>query len=149
MITDVLKRMASGENPELIQEVIASYIGMGYWEKLEEKNREMRGKASREEIVGKYRGKQMYSEKTDLLERFKDVGDFEIQVILRNLDKETLVAALSGASGLIVTGFLANLSDRLLYFISEDLDSWKGTERDIVQAQRRLLAIGGCFLPEV
>ena len=90
----------------------------------------------------------MYSERTDLLERFKDVGDFEIQVILRNLDTETLVAALKGATGSIVTGFLMNLSDRLLYFISEDLDKWEGTEEEILKAQRRVLTIGGCFLPE-
>lgn len=148
MVVDVLKRMASGENGELIREVIASYIGMGYWERLEEKNREIRGKASRESIIGKYHDKSLYSERTDLLERFASVGDFEIQVILRNLDSETLVAALQGASGLIVSGFLANLSDRLLYFISEDLDMWKGTEEEILKAQRRVLAIGGCFLPE-
>ena len=149
MVTDVLKRIASGENGELIREVIVSYIGMGYWERLEEKNREASGKTSRENIIMKYRDKQMYSERTDLLERFKDVGDFELQVILKNLDSETLVTALQGASGLIVTGFLMNLSDRLLFFISEDLDNWKGTEEDILKAQRRILAIGGCFLPEV
>ena len=83
-----------------------------------------------------------------MLERFETVGDFELQVILRNLDNETLAAALSGASGKIVAGFLMNLSDRLLYFISEDIDNWCGTENDIVKAQHRVLAIGGCFLPE-
>ena len=39
-----------------------------------------------------------------------------------------------------------NLSDRLLYFVSEDIDNWSGTEEDILKAQRRVLAIGGCFL---
>jgi len=149
MIVEVLKRMASGENGEVIREVISSYIGMAYWERMEEKNREIQGKENRESIIAKYRGKQLYSEKTDLLERFNSVGDFEIQVILRNLETDTLVAALKGASGVIVTGFLLNLSDRLLYFISEDLDKWSGTEEEILKAQRRVLTIGGCFLPEV
>ena len=72
-----------------------------------------------------------------------------MQVILRNLDNETLVAALKGASGLIVTGFFENLSDRLLFYISEDLDRWNGTEDEILRAQRRVVTIGGCFLPEV
>ena len=99
-------------------------------------------------MIGKYRDKKLYSEKTDLLERFEQVGDFEIQVILRNLDSETLTAALSGASGKIVARFLKNLSDRLLYFISEDVEHWSGTEEDILKAQRRVLAIGGCFLAE-
>ena len=88
----------------------------------------------------------MYSEKTDLLERFETVGDFELQVILRNLDNETLTAALYGATGKIVTAFLRNLSDRLLYFVSEDIDNWHGTEEDILKAQQQVLAVGGCFL---
>lgn len=148
LITDVLRRMASGENEAVIREVIASYIGVGYRERLEENNREERGKRNREEIICKYQNKALYSEKTNLLERFSVVGDFEIQVILKNLDSETLVAALKGASGLVVTGFLVNLSDRLLYFISEDLDRWNGTEEEILRAQRKVVAIGGCFLPE-
>lgn len=148
MIAHVLKRIASGENPVILQEMIASYVGIGYWEKLEDTNRRVRGKRDREEIIDKYRDKKLYSEKTDLMERFEMVGDFEIKVILRNLDNETLTAALCGASGKIVVGFLMNLSDRLLYFVSEDIDNWKGTEEDILKAQRRVLAIGGCFLPE-
>ena len=148
MITQVLKNIASGANPEFIKEIIASYIGVGYWERLQNTIRTEQGKRDRAEIIGKYRDKKLYSEKTDLLERFETVGDFEIQVILRNLDNETLTAALSGASGKIVVGFLMNLSDRLLYFVSEDIDNWSGTEEDILKAQQRVLAIGGCFLAE-
>ena len=148
MITQVLKNIASGANPEFIKEIIASYIGVGYWERLQNTIRTEQGKRDRAEIIGKYRDKKLYSEKTDLLERFETVGDFEIQVILRNLDNETLTAALSGASGKIVAGFLMNLSDRLLYFVSEDIDNWSGTEEDILKAQQRVLAIGGCFLAE-
>lgn len=148
MIVQILKRIVSGENAEMLREMIASYVGVGYWKKLEDSRRGEHGKRNRDEIIGKYRGKKLYSKKTDLLERFETVGDFELQVILRNLDNETLAAALSGASGKIVVGFLMNLSDRLLYFISEDIDNWCGTENDIVKAQRRVLAIGGCFLPE-
>ena len=41
-----------------------------------------------------------------------------------------------------------NLSDRLLYFVSEDIDRWSGTEEEIVKAQRRVLEVGGFFLAE-
>ncbi len=148
MIVHVLGEIASGAHPELLREIIASYVGVGYWEKLEDAKRGEQGKRTRDEIIGKYKDKKLFSEKTDLLERFEAVGDFEIQVILRNLDNETLSAALSGASGKIVVGFLKNLSDRLLYFVSEDIDRWNGTEEDILKAQRRVLAVGGCFLTE-
>ena len=122
--------------------------GLGYWEKLEDATRNAQGKRNLDEIIGKYRDKNLYSAKTDLMERFELVGDFEMQVILRNLDNETLAAALNGASGKIVTRFLRNLSDRLLYFVSEDIDNWSGTEEDILKAQRQVLAVGGCFLAE-
>ena len=148
MIAHMLKRIASGENPKMLREIIASYVGVGYWEKLEDTNRKEQGKRNRDEIIGKYKDKKLYSKKTDLLERFEFVGDFEIQVILRNLDNETLVVALSGASGKIVERFLMNLSDRLLYFISEDIDNWNGTEEDILKAQRQVVVIGGGFLSE-
>lgn len=148
MIVHVLKEIASGAHPELLREIIASYVGVGYWEKLEDGRRGEQGKRTRDEIIGKYKDKIQFSEKTDLLERFATVGDFEIQVILRNLDNETLTAALRGASGKIIERFLLNLSDRLLYFVSEDIDRWNGTEEEILKAQRRVLAVGGCFLAE-
>lgn len=148
MIVHVLGEITSGANPELLREIIASYVGVGYWEKLEDAKRGEQGKRTRDEIIGKYKDKKLFSEKTDLLERFEAVGDFEIRVTLGNLDSETLAAALNGASGKIVTSFLTNLSDRLLYFVSEDIDRWKGTEEDILKAQRRVLAVGGCFLAE-
>lgn len=148
MIVQVLEMIASGAHPELLREIIASYVGVGYWEKLEDARRGEQGKRTGDDIIRKYRDKKRFSAKTDLLERFESVGDFEIQVILRNLDNETLTAALSGASGKIVERFLMNLSDRLLYFVSEDIDRWNGTEEEILKAQRRVLAVGGYFLAE-
>ncbi len=148
MIVQALEKIASGAHPELLREIIASYVGMGYWEKLEDVRRGEQGKQTRDEIIEKYRDKKRFSEKTGLLERFETVGDFEIRVVLRNLENETLVSALNGASGSVVVRFLMNLSDRLLYFVSEDIDRWKGTEEEIVKAQYRVLAVGGCFLAE-
>lgn len=148
MIVQMLKRIAAGENTEMLREIVTSFVGVGYWNKLEDAGRTEKGKRNREEIISKYSDKKLYSEKTDLLERFELLGDFEIQAILKNMDIETLTAALSGASGKIIVRFLKNLSDRLLYFVSEDIDNWRGTEEDILKAQRRVLAVGGCFLPE-
>lgn len=148
MIVQALEKIASGAHPELLREIIASYVGVGYWEKLEDARRGEQGKRSRDEIIGKYMDKELFSEKTGLLERFETVGDFEIRVVLRNLENETLVAALNGASGSVVVRFLMNLSDRLLYFVSEDIDRWNGTEEEIVKAQRKVLAVGGGFLAE-
>lgn len=69
------------------------------------------------------------------------LGDFKIRAILGNLDNATLTAALCGASGELIARFLSNLSDLLLYFISEDIDSFQGTEGEMAEAQKRVLEL--------
>ncbi len=144
MIAAVLKMIFAGERPEIVQETVASYIGMEY--------REKRGymreilKYTRQELINKYKDKKLYSEETNLLEEFVHLGDFEIQVILRNLDNLTLTTALAGASGGVVAAFFSNLADRILYLISEDMEHWQGTEAEILEAQRKVLEIGSFCL---
>lgn len=103
-------------------------------------------KYTRQEILDHYRDKKLYSEHTDLLESFAQIGDFEIQLILRDSDNATLTAALTGASGRVVQAFLKNLSDRMLYFIHEDMKQWNGTEEEILTAQEKLLELGNYYL---
>ena len=132
-VVAALEAIVSGESTDLIKEIIASYIGMDYWEKIVgDKSLQDR----RDEILKRYLDKKQYSAATDLLETFVELGDFEIQTILRNLESDVLTAALRGASGAVAVRFLANLADRVLAFISEDMDNWKGTEEEILEAQR-------------
>ncbi|MDE7224897.1 MAG: helix-turn-helix domain-containing protein [Acetatifactor sp.] len=138
MVVAALEAIVSGEAPELISETIASYIGMDYWKKIiGDKSLQDR----RSEILERFRDKEQYSTETDLLESFAELGDFEIQTILRNLDNDVFTAAMCGASGTAAIRFLANLSDRVLAFISEDIANWKGTEEEILEAQRRVVEI--------
>ncbi|MDE6641044.1 MAG: helix-turn-helix domain-containing protein [Acetatifactor sp.] len=139
MIAAVLRKIFSGESPEILQELIASYIGIDYREKNGRMSEML--KYARQEILDQYMDKKMYSDNTDLLEELVHVGDFEIQLILRNLDTVTLTAALTGASGEVARAFLANLSDRVLYFIHEDMKQWNGTEEEILAAQKKVLEL--------
>ncbi len=144
MIAAVLRKIYAGEAPEILQELIASYIGMDY----REKNGRMSGmlKHTRQEILSTCNDKKMYSDNTNLLEAFVHVGDFEIQSILRNLDNLTLTAALVGASGEVARAFMSNLSDRMLYFIHEDMKQWNGTEEEMISAQKKVLELGNFCL---
>ncbi len=138
MVVAALEAIISGESPMMIREIIASYIGMDYWEKIiGYKPRQYR----RDEILERYRDKKQYSAATDLLESFVELGDFEIQTILRNLDNAVFTAAMCGASGAVVVAFMANISDLLLAFFSEDIANWKGTEEEILEAQRKVVEI--------
>lgn len=147
MVVAALRKIFSGESTEIVRELIASFIGMEYREKNAEKIREVL-RYTQEEILEQYQGKECYSKQTDLLEEFADLGDFEIQLILRNTDNMTLTAALAGASGKVVKPFLANLSERMLYFIHEDMVQWNGTEEDILTAQRKVMELGRLCLKE-
>lgn len=138
MVVAGLESIVSGESPEQLRELLASYIGMDYWEKAVG---DMPGERGREETLARYRDKKLYSGSTDLLEGFEELGDFEIQIILRNLDNDVFTAAMCGASGRVVVKFMANLADRVLAFISEDMDRWNGTEEEILEAQRKVLEI--------
>lgn len=140
MIAAVLELICRGECPEILRENIASYVGIGYWEKMAEVKGYL--KMDRKEVIEKYRDKRQLSEATGLLKVFDEISDFEIQTILRNLDDETFAVAMAGAAGKTVMRFLANLSDTLLYFLSEDIDKCRSTEAEIVKAQERVLEAG-------
>lgn len=140
MIAAVLELICEGVCPEVLRENIASYVGMGYWEKMAEIKDYL--KMDRKEVIEKYRDKQQFSEATGLLKVFDEISDFEIQTILRNLDDETFTVAMAGAAGKTVMRFLSNVSDTLLYFLSEDIDKCQSTEAEIVKAQRRVLEAG-------
>ena len=147
MVAAVLRKIFDGECPELIQELIASHIGMDYRERSGYMKETL--KYTRQELISQHKDKKMYSEATCLLEEMVHLGDFEIQVILRNLDNVTLTRALAGASGGVVTAFMSNLSDRVLYLLSEDLEHWEGSEEDILTAQRTMLEVGDFCLSQM
>lgn len=136
MVVAALEAIVSGEPEEWIKEILASYIGMDYWEKTVG---DMTRQRAREEILEKYRDKKPYSENTNLLEPLAQLGDFEIQTILRNLENSEFAAAMRGVSGAVAVRFLSNLADRVLAFIGEDIDNWQGTEEEILTAQRKIL----------
>lgn len=144
MIAAVLRQIFAGESPEMLQELISSYIGIDYRERRTNMSELL--KYTRQDILQQYEDKKLYSEHTDLLEDFAGVGNFEIQLILRDTDNNTLTAALTGASGRVVQAFLANLSDRMLYFIHEDMKQWNGTEEEILSAQKKMLELGSIYL---
>ena len=144
MVAAVLQKIFFGASTEILQELIASFIGIDYREKKGRMSEML--KYTRQEILNQYNDKKMYSDNTNLLEEFIHVGNFEIQSILRNLDNLTLTAALVGASGDVARAFMANLSDKMLYFIHEDMKQWNGTEEEILTAQKKVLELGNFCL---
>lgn len=135
MIIDVLMAILSGENPEFLRELIASYLGKELRSKF---MRNEENKPSREEILDCYKAKAY---KVNLLEKLAEVDDAVLRTVIRNIDNVTLATALSGASGSICVRFLCNLSERLLYFMHEDIQTVQTGEKDIREAQRLVLEL--------
>ena len=145
MIAAVLPKIIMGQNSKLIWELVASYVGMDYRERVIPLDGERREwEKTREEIFEKLKSKEPYSAATVLLEPLVEMDDFNIQVILRNIDNRTLAAAMYGASGRVVKRFFENVADTVLYYVNEDLEIWQGTEEQILLAQRKILELGGC-----
>lgn len=71
-------------------------------------------------------------------ERDLSKPSIELLWALADLFACSIAAALAGASGEVVQAFLSNLSERMLYFIHEDMIQWSGTEEDILEAQRKV-----------
>ena len=140
LIAAVLPLILSGESTEILWEVMVSYIGMEYREKVKPMDATQR--KTREEIREKLKDKKPYSSATVLLDPLTEADDFKIQTILRNIDYKTLAAAMFGAPGSVVQRFFDNVSDTLLHFVNEDMEQWQGTEVEILEAQRKILELG-------
>lgn len=140
LIAAVLPLILSGESTEILWEVMASYIGIEYREKVKPMDATLR--KTREEIREKLKDKEPYSSATVLLDPLVKADDYKIQTILRNIDYKTLAAAMFGSAGDVVQRFFDNVSDTLLHFVNEDMEQWKGTEVEILEAQRKILELG-------
>ena len=79
MIAAVLKMIFAGTNPIVLEELIASYIGMEYWQKRGHMAQIL--KCNRQEIIDRHKDKKIYSEATGLIEAAAELGDFEIQTM--------------------------------------------------------------------
>lgn len=135
MIIDVLMAIISGENPEVLRELIASYLGKDLRNKF---MRNEEDKPSVEEILACYKTKAY---RVGLLEELADMEDSVLRTVIRNIDNVTLATALAGASGTVSVRFLNNLSDRLMYFIHEDIQAVQAGEEEIREAQRLVLEL--------
>lgn len=91
---------------------------------------------SREEIIKRYDGKKA---SVIILETVLEYSDEVIKQIIRDVDNVVLTRALSGASGQVCKRFLANMSDKLLPFIDEEITNCVTIEKEIAEAQEEIL----------
>lgn len=81
-------------------------------------------KQTKEEILNGILERQ--KDNAGLLAEFADMDSLYIQLILRQMNNDELVAALAGTSGEVAVRILSNVADRLIPYIAEDLMNFRG-----------------------
>ena len=136
MIVDVFVTMFEGVSERTIKELISSYLGRAYEEKIL-MNIDYR-EIDRQKVLDSYNCKDV---DVEVIEELLVCSDESIKTIIRNVDNVTLVAALSGASGSLCKKFLSNISDKLLYFINQDIKNCDVCLKEIIDAQKEMLQL--------
>lgn len=89
-----------------------------------------------EDILKKYKTKECI---VDIMEVLAELDDTSIQLILKEITNTTLLYALAGASGEVCIKFMRNLSERMLLFLDEQLQTENFEVEQIEEAQNVIL----------
>ena len=141
MICEVIVRMFSGENETTVKEWLRAFLGRKYAHLIGDDELELRWKMSREDAIEYYSKINAGFKSTGVLDELESCDNVCIQQIIRLVDNDDLVNAMLGASVKIRHKFLANLSDRMIILVGEDM--LKGTydvER-VTMAQEKVMLI--------
>ena len=136
MICEVIVLIFSGENEEIVKDVISSFLGRKYAGLILKK-----AQLTRDEQIEKIALMDIGVEDTGVLDSLLNTDDYHIQMMLRQMENDEFLQALAGTSKEIRIRLLQNLSDRLIGVIAETLQNVQGNVNDISEAQRKMLNI--------
>ena len=136
MICEVIVLIFSGENEEIVKEVISSFLGRKYAGLILKK-----AQLTRDGQIEKIALMDTGVEDTGVLDSLLNTDDYHIQMMLRQMENDEFLQALAGTSKEIRIRLLQNLSDRLIGVIAETLQNVQGNVDDISEAQRKMLNI--------
>ncbi len=136
MICEVIVLIFSGENEEIVKDVISSFLGRKYAGLILKK-----AQLTRDEQIEKIALMDIGVEDTGVLDSLLNTDDYHIQMMLRQMENDEFLQALAGTSKEIRIRLLQNLSDRLIGVIAETLQNVQGNADDISEAQRKMLNI--------
>lgn len=136
MICEVIVLIFSGENEEIVKDVISSFLGRKYAGLILKK-----AQLTRDEQIEKIALMDIGVEDTGVLDSLLNTDDYHIQMMLRQMENDEFLQALAGTSKEIRIRLLQNLSDRLIGVIAETLQNVQGNVDDISEAQRKMLNI--------
>lgn len=145
IILEGILGIQKGESKYIIRERLSAYFGESYLNKLKEyfgtdtENINNKIKAYFEKV----KSKPPISSKTYLLEEtIKNMDNRSIQRVLREVDVNDIVNALTGASGNVQIYVLRNISKNVLLMIIDELDvNTEISNKAIVESQQKIINI--------
>ncbi len=142
MIAEVIPEIFLGENVECLKELIASFLGRDLRNRLlQEGFLKEKDKMLKEEILQQIKEKDAYCEETDLFLELEKEEDLTIQLLLRQLNNTEVTSVLIGSNGAVGKRIFENLSQRLAYFIYEDMKLFQGTKEELLIDERHVLEV--------
>lgn len=142
MICEVIVLIFSGENEEIVKEVISSFLGRKYAGLVIPK-----AQLSRGELIKEIADMDTGFADTGVLDPLDSISDYDIQMMLRQIDNDEFLQALLGTSKDIRIRLLNNLSDRLIAFIADTLTYMQGDIDSIIKIQRKVIGIVNSVAP--
>ena len=126
----------SGENEEIVREILSSFLGRRYAGLVLQKVQLSRG-----ELIEKISVMDTDFDNTGILDPLLSTDDYHIQMMLRQIENDEFLQALLGTSKEIRIWLLKNLSDRVIVFIAETLQNVNGDIDSIREAQRKMISM--------
>lgn len=136
MICEVIVLIFSGENEEIVREILSSFLGRRYAGLVLQKVQLSRG-----ELIEKISVMDTDFDNTGILDPLLSTDDYHIQMMLRQIENDEFLQALLGTSKEIRIWLLKNLSDRVIVFIAETLQNANGDIDSIREAQRKMISM--------
>ena len=136
MICEVIVLIFSGENEEIVREILSSFLGRRYAGLVLQKVQLSRG-----ELIEKISVMDTDFDNTGILDPLLSTDDYHIQMMLRQIENDEFLQALLGTSKEIRIWLLKNLSDRVIVFIAETFQNVNGDIDSIREAQRKMISM--------
>lgn len=140
MIVEVLTLIFTGENEEYLREVLRSFLGRKY-AFLIPNEQQSRWKMNREKLIDFYSNIDCKATITDLLDDVVTYNNLTIQSILRCMTSQELSHSLLGTSPQVREVIFRNMSDRMIYFIGEDMINEIISDEEIIYSQKIFLEL--------
>lgn len=140
MVCEGITLVFAGEREEIVKEVLQSFLGRKFSYLISVDDQMKRWNMTREEAIEFYAGAENGFQDTGILQEVLEMDDFKIQRMIRHAESDDLLKAVWGTSKEVRERLFRNMSNRMLFFIGEEVLDFYASELEVQEAQEFLLS---------